>query len=67
MITVKGLLTSGVQTSADGKRFEPALPEPHPSLRIRLKDALAVLRGDAIAIRQTSIVEYADKPLRFVK
>ena len=53
MLTVKDFLESGCQSSPDGKHWEPALPE-YAWWRIRLRDALAVLRGDAVAIRQTT-------------
>lgn len=55
MITVKHLLTSNVSTSPDGKHWEPALPDGEFIWwRVRLQDAIAVLRGEAIAIRQTT-------------
>lgn len=52
-MTVKDFLKSGCQSSPDGKHWEPALPD-YVWWRIRVTDALAVLRGDAVAIRQTT-------------
>jgi hypothetical protein len=54
MMTVKDLMTSGVQSSPDGEHWEPALPEPDMRLRVRLRDAWAVWKGEATAIRQTT-------------
>jgi hypothetical protein len=54
MITVKDLMTSPAQSSPDGKYWEPALPLPWPFWKPRLKDALAVWQGKAIAVRQTT-------------
>lgn len=53
MMTVQDLLTSPVRSSPDGYHWEPALPS-YLLWRIRLRDAWAVLKGDAIAIRQTT-------------
>ena len=51
-MTLRDLLTSGNQSSPDGKHWEPAIPY----LRGRLywRDAWAVLRGEALAVRQTT-------------
>lgn len=54
MMTVKQLMQSSCQSSPDGKHWEPALPEPPLWWRARLQDAIAVWKGDAIAIRQTT-------------
>ena len=53
MMTVRDLLASPTQSSPDGKNWEPALPS-YLLWRTRLRDAWAVCRGDAIAIRQTT-------------
>ncbi|TXH07774.1 MAG: hypothetical protein E6R04_12030 [Spirochaetes bacterium] len=53
MMTVKELLESKVGCSPDGKHWEPAIPEAS-SCKARLQDAFAVLRGQAIAVRQTT-------------
>lgn len=53
MMTVKDLMTNACQSSPDGEHWEPALPE-HMWWRIRLRDAWAVLKGEATAIRQTT-------------
>ena len=53
MTTVRDLLTNTVQSSPDGEHWEPALPS-YLWWRIRLRDALAVLKGEAVAIRQTT-------------
>jgi hypothetical protein len=51
MQTVKQLMESEVSISCDGKHYEPALQHSHGAWN--WKDAFAVLRGKAIAIRQT--------------
>lgn len=53
MITVKQLLESTVQSSPDGKHWEPAIPMPYFGWRYLWKDAWEVLNGRAVAIRQT--------------
>jgi len=53
MITVKDLMSSEVQSSPDGKHWEPSLPQ-YTWWRTRLNDAWAVLIGNATAIRQTT-------------
>lgn len=54
-MTVKELLENPNQSSPDGIHWEPAMPETcYLWWRIRLRDALAVWRGDAIAVRQTT-------------
>lgn len=51
MMTMKQLLTSTVSSSPDGKHWEPSLPMPWtPAFR----DAWEVLRGRAVAVRQTT-------------
>jgi len=54
MITVKKLITSYVSSSPDCKHWEPALPNPPIYWLDRLRDAWAVYKGNAIAIRQTT-------------
>lgn len=54
MMTVKDLMENVCQSSPDGKHWEPALPLPYMWWRIRLRDAWAVWKGQAIAIRQTT-------------
>jgi hypothetical protein len=54
MMTVKDFLASQCQSSPDGNHWEPALPEQSLWWRIRLRDAWAVWRGRATAIRQTT-------------
>lgn len=55
MITVKDLMQCKTQCSPDAKHWEPALPDGSLMWwRVRLQDALAVWRGEAIAIRQTT-------------
>jgi hypothetical protein len=51
-MTLKELLTSGCQTSPDGKHWEPALPMAGFFIE-RLRDAWEVLQGRATAIRAT--------------
>jgi hypothetical protein len=53
MMTVQDLLASPTQSSPDGKHWEPALPS-YLLWRTRLRDAYAVLKGNAVAIRQTT-------------
>ena len=53
MLTVKDLMTTECQSSPDGKHWEPALPH-RVWWRTRLRDAWAVLKGEALAIRQTT-------------
>jgi len=56
MISLKDLMESPNQSSPDGNHWEPALPETTAwlSWRIRLCDAWAVWKGDALAVRQTT-------------
>ncbi len=55
MMTVKDLMENPCQSSPDGKHWEPALPDlRHLWWRIRLRDAWAVWKGEAVAIRQTT-------------
>lgn len=54
MMTIKDLMTSEVSCSPDGKHWEPALPLQSTYWRIRLRDAWAVWKGEATAIRQTT-------------
>ena len=51
MQTVKQLMESDVSMSCDGRHYEPALRYSHGSWN--WKDAFAVLRGKAVAIRKT--------------
>lgn len=53
MMTVKQLLQSTVQSSPDGKHWEPAIPLPYFGWRCLWRDAWEVLNGRAVAIRQT--------------
>lgn len=53
MLTVKDLMTSGCQSSPDGKHWEPAVPLPAYGWLYNWRDAWAVLNGRAVAIRQT--------------
>lgn len=52
MISFKKLVHSDTYVSVDGKYWEPAITPPY-RFRWRLRDAIAVLRGHAIAVRQT--------------
>ena len=55
MMTVKQFLENPVRSSPDGNYWEPAIPEKHHVWwRIRLRDAWAVWKGQAIAVRQTT-------------
>lgn len=54
MMTVKELMQSQAQSSPDGKHWEPALPLQASWLRTRFRDAWAVWKGEATAIRQTT-------------
>lgn len=55
MMTVKDLMQNQCSSSPDGLHWEPCLPESHRLWwRIRLRDAWAVWKGDAVAIRQTT-------------
>ena len=54
MMNIKTLIQTSVTTSPDGNYWEPALPMPSFRWRNRVKDAWAVLRGEASAIRQTT-------------
>jgi len=53
MMTVKDLMQNQCSSSPDGFHWEPALPEPN-YFWWRLRDAWAVWKGDAHAIRQTT-------------
>ena len=53
MMTVRDLMTNTVHSSPDGEHWEPALPS-YLCWRIRLRDAGAVWKGEAFAIRQTT-------------
>lgn len=62
MITVKDLMQNQCSSSPDGKHWEPSLPETRRLWwRIRLRDAWAVWKGDAVAIRQTTKVDIGIK------
>ena len=54
MMTVKDLMQVQCSSSPDGKHWEPALPESADFWRQRLRDAWAVWKGEAVAIRQTT-------------
>jgi hypothetical protein len=54
MMTMKDLMESGCQSSPDGHWWEPALPLQATWWRTRLRDAWAVWKGEATAIRQTT-------------
>jgi len=54
MMTVKELMESQCQSSPDGKHWEPALPEQALWFKNRFRDAWAVWKGEATAIRQTT-------------
>lgn len=55
MMTVKDLMENQCSSSPDGIHWEPALPETRGLWwRIRLRDAWAVWKGEAVAIRQTT-------------
>ena len=58
MLTVRDLIQCDTQSSPDGIHWEPSLPTVL-WWRIRLKDAIAVLRGDAVAVRQTTKADLA--------
>ena len=62
MMTVKDLIENGCQSSPDGKHWEPALPCSPVWWRIRLRDAWAVWKGKAIAIRQTTKADIEPVP-----
>lgn len=53
MITVRELLMNDCSTSPDGEHWEPLLYTQSNHWRSRIHDAVAVLKGDAIAVRQT--------------
>lgn len=54
MMTVKDLMMNPCQSSPDGKHWEPSLPMGSVWWRVRVRDALAVLAGHAVAVRQTT-------------
>jgi len=54
MLTMRDLMTSGCQSSPDGKHWEPALPLPMYGWRSLWRDAWEVLNGRALAVRQTT-------------
>ena len=64
MMTVKDLMTNACQSSPDGNHWEPALPHPDMRLRFRLRDAWAVWKGEATAIRQTTKADIEQAKLR---
>lgn len=53
MLTVKQLMENTCKSSPDGKHWEPAIPK-YQWWRIRLRDAIAVWKGEAVAVRQTT-------------
>jgi len=58
MMTVKDLMLNPDKSSPDGEHWEPAIPSSHMLVerywRFRLRDAWAVWKGKAIAVRQTT-------------
>ena len=54
MITVKQLFENPCSSSPDGKVWEPCVPNPPLLLKTRIFDAISVLTGKAVAIRQTT-------------
>ena len=66
MITVKDLMTSGAQSSPNGTNWEPCIPTQYPPTwrywRYRLRDAWAVWKGTATAIRQTTKADIKEQP-----
>ena len=61
MITVKELMTSPDESSPDGRHWEPGIPKKAAPWWITLRDAWAVLKGQAVAIRQTTKEDLKDK------
>ena len=53
MLTMKDVIENPNQSSPDGKHWESALPHKL-WWRIRLRDAYAVWKGEATAVRQTT-------------
>jgi hypothetical protein len=53
MINLKDLMENPIRSSPDGKHWEPCLPY-YLGWRIRLRDAWAVWKGEAVAVRQTT-------------
>jgi hypothetical protein len=54
MMTIKELMENPCQSSPDGKHWEPALPLQASWWRTRFRDAWAVWKCEATAIRQTT-------------
>ena len=54
MITVKQLFETSCSSSPDGEFWEPCIPNPPLSLKARIFDAISVLTGKSVAIRQTT-------------
>jgi len=54
MMTMKELMDSPNHSSPNGRYWEPALPLKWIGWRVRLRDAWAVWKGQATAIRQTT-------------
>jgi hypothetical protein len=65
MITVKELMTSPVQSSPDGRHWEPGIPKKAAPWWVTLRDAWAVLKGQAVAVRQTTKEDLKDKKMIF--
>lgn len=57
MMTMKQLLTTNASSSPDGKHWEPCIPRLQG--RLYWRDAWAVLRGHALAVRQTTKADLA--------
>ncbi len=65
MITVKDLMQNPNQSSPNGVNWEPAIPDMrYVWWRIRLRDAWAVWKGEAIAVRQTTKADLQDDAAR---
>ena len=62
MMTMKDVMTSGVQSSPDGRHWEPSLPIPMFGWRYLWRDAWEVLNGRALAVRQTRKSDIQPEP-----
>jgi len=59
MMTMKELMENPNHSSPNGKYWEPALPKCSYGFLNRLRDAWAVWKGQATAIRQTTKADLA--------
>jgi hypothetical protein len=59
MITLKALMSTDSISSPDGIHWEPAIPVRHTPLAERMQDAVAVISGKAVAVRQTTASDLA--------